>query len=206
MAHNIGASTGGKSTPEWKNIDFGTTIAIPAGPDWGGGVGIHLNPIIRGVGNDGRIGRKVSMKKLVFRWSRNSPGLLTVGANNYSAPVPFRILLIYDRSPSGAVPPITDVLTSNNFEANLNLTNSDRFLVLSDQYPCETQGHNQHYMGGKIHVNFKTGLLAQFFDTPGGAIADMSAGAIYLYYGCSGATTAGSEALQFNSRIRYTDN
>lgn len=145
------------------------------------------------------------MKKMIVRWSRNSPGTIVAGANTFSTPIPFRILLIYDRSPQGAVPPITDVLTSNAFEAILNLTNSDRFLVLADRYPCVDAGHNTNYMGGKINVNFKNGLLAQFFDTPGGAIADLSAGAVYLYFGCSGATAAGSEVLQFNSRIRYTD-
>lgn len=206
MANNIGATTK-QSATEWKNIDTGGTITVATGaPDWGAlGAGVFLNGIPAGVSSQQRVGRKVSMKSMTFRWSRNSPGTLVVGANNFVSPVPFRILIIYDRSPNGAVPPITDVLTSNAFEAIQNLPNSDRFLVLADRIPSKDQGHVATYMGGKMHVKFGAGLICQWFDTIGGLITDISAGAIYVYFGCTGPTAAGNENFQFNCRIRYTD-
>lgn len=45
---------------------------------------------------------------------------------------PVRVVIIYDREPTGALPAVLDIFETSSILSNLNLSNSDRFMVLVD--------------------------------------------------------------------------
>jgi len=102
-------------------------------------------PVGQGTGNNDRIGRKIAMTKLQLRWER---------WQGTGVPDPFRILVVYDRSPNGANPAITSILSANGISTPVNLSNTDRFLILMDIYPCAQQGMTELYMCNKETESF----------------------------------------------------
>jgi len=93
---NVGASIRA-NVIEWKNVDIGSQLAIAASTS-SFSTPVMLNPVGQGTGNNDRIGRKIAMTKLQLRWER---------WQGTGVPDPFRILVVYDRSPNGATPAIT---------------------------------------------------------------------------------------------------
>lgn len=201
-ANNVGAFTN-RNAVEWKNIDAGSTILNPSASGISWPTGVFLNGIALGNTPTTRIGRKVALTKLQVRWTRISSSIATIGGVNVLNQYPFRILVVYDRSPTGVIPVITDILVATTFEAPLNLNNTERFLVLADEYPIKDQGHTAITVGGKFNRKWPKALACQWGGAGGGTIADISCGAIYLYFGCPQPT--GNESLTFYSRIRYAD-
>lgn len=126
FAKNIGAPSG--KGPEWKQYDVTSgAIALPTNtPGWS--TPQLINGITSGTGVTNRLGRKLVMRKLVLRmcdqWS-----LATMTITGFS---PVRVLVIYDREPTGALPSVLDILDTASILSNMNLSNSDRFMVLVD--------------------------------------------------------------------------
>lgn len=201
-AQNVGAFTN-RNAVEWKNIDAGATILNPAASGISWPTGVFLNGIAQGSTPNTRNGRKVALTKLQVRWTRLSTSVATVGAVTVLNQLPFRILVVYDRSPNGTIPVIQDILSGTGFDTPLNLNNSERFLILADEYPIAAQGHTAITVSGKMNRKWPKALACQWAGAGGGTIADISCGAIYLYYGCP--QPSGNETLTFYSRIRYAD-
>lgn len=202
QAKNVGAITK-KNAVEWKNIDVGTAVTtVGGGSEWS--ILTFLNPVPQGTNSSQRIGRKLAMNRLHFRWVKSQT--VPAAATDVGQYYPIRLLLVYDRSPQGALPLITDILSNAGFESHVNLDNSDRFIILRDMIVQEEQQFSAQLHSGKISLKFPQGLLCQWDNVAGGTIADITAGAIYFAYamtGLPGATKAISVA--FNSRIRYSD-
>lgn len=161
-----------------------------------------LNGIASGVGPDGRLGRRLNMKSLMVRWIHFPQTI----AGSFIGDI--RILVIYDRNPQGALPAITDILSVDSITGIMNLNNSDRFMVLIDDLPCQTQGRmgsaGSPTLAGKYHRKFN--LQSQYDESATGGIADITCGAIYFMW-CASASTGATNGttITFSSRVRYTD-
>ena len=204
QARNIGAIGPPRNAPELKNFDTILTVGAYA-QNWS--TFQHLNAIPQGATANQRIGRKLTLKKLAFRWN------FRLGTGSSLAPL--RMIIVYDHSPLGSVPLATDVLNSNDINGQFNLNNSERFMILADRYLVQEQGYEPSLSGsdlsgagwaGKLVLNFNPGLNQQYNGNTGGGIADVTSGAIYVSF-CS--TVSGTALLgtvtTFNSRVRYTD-
>jgi len=84
-----------------------------------------INGCAQGSDFTNRIGRKYSNVAVQLE----GLALLTAVA---AGPLKYRIMLIYDAQPNGALPAITDVLTASTSRAFMNLNNRDRFKVICD--------------------------------------------------------------------------
>lgn len=213
VANNLGAQDKGTGV-EWKNVDialgnlaFTTGLATWVGPNL-------LNPLGQGTTAQTRIGRKVRVKSIQLRF------LWTQLASNSTATMTNpRIMIVYDRNPAGALPAVTDIFTANNILSFLNLNNSDRFLVIYDQFLMDEKVRNMpdvHAAAltatnvsahGKMYKKFKVPLESQYNDTNSGTITDLEKGSFLVLACCDGAQifTTGTLTLTYNSRIRYTD-
>lgn len=185
--------------PELKFVDVAGSLGIINPTQWS--ELDLLNPIATGTNASDRIGRKIQMKSILFRWNGS-------GLSNFYA---FRILLVYDREPNGVLPTILDVLEGNNFNSPNNLSNGNRFIILADQLH-ENHGYNQNnisvttgtglYRAGKIYK--KINLPEHFNAGTSLDITSITAGAIYAIVGIPGASSI-SAGIGYWSRIRYTD-
>lgn len=196
----IGAA--GKFAPksaEKKNIDKSATLT-PTTAIVSPTAATLLNLIPLGTGPSARIGRKVSLTSMTFRYHLQLD----------STPGETRIIGVYDKQPNGAFPTASDIFAPANMSALQNLSNSDRFMVIFDEYVLREAGYAyiagtaQPSYANKIVRKFNPPLQMQYNDVGGGTIADISTGAIYFFVVSLGATA--NTSLQFVSRFRYTDN
>lgn len=201
---------------ELKSLDVATqTIAISSTAVLG-----SLNLIQVGSTFCNRIGRKISMTSIQFTGQilplRTSPN------QDYC-----RIMIVYDRQVNGALPAIADILqdtdqtTTNSTTpfSGINLNNRDRFSIIRDYHihlPSLTFTAGVITNIGfidpvaptfNLHCYHKLGGLATQYraDSNPAVIGDISTGAIYLVV--FGDVPAGSNGyeLQFETRLRYTD-
>lgn len=163
-----------------------------------------LNGIATGTDFTDRIGRKIIMKSLYFRYTL-FPEDETVISNAC------RFLIVYDSQANGTACSITDVLKSSNPNAQLNLNNRDRFKVIWDSTKAMPYVNNTAtqamctgqavFMGKKFK---RLGNLEMVFGGTTAAIGSIQTGSIYLLSIGSQASPAAS-ALAFTSRIRFMD-
>lgn len=190
-----------RNAVEWKNTDTNASLSIASGVAVWSALQV-LNNLAQGVNNNQRIGRHVVMTKLTVRWQLQNGGGTQTQA-------PFRMMVVYDRNPQGVLPSITDILTVDQINGQVQLGNSDRFMILKDWYPMKDQGYSAQAGGldyaDKFTLNFGSGLQTSFLST-GGTITDISTGAIYLAFCATNRSisTAGLK-LDFIARVRYSD-
>jgi len=121
-----------------------------------------------------------------------------------------RIMIVYDKMPTGALPAITAILTASESSAYMNLSNRDRFFVLADEFFAVAATNNtatQAVAGSPTcHVVdiYRPLNLPAIYNGTGGTIASIQSGAIYL-------VTVGNEAAgdgafaALTCRVRFTD-
>lgn len=190
--------TGGWSNPvraEHKFIDTIATIAIPFTNSTFAGVGL-LNGCQQGSDASNRIGRKICMTSILFRWSASLGSTSTGGS-------PLRIVIVYDKQANGAAPVPLDIFQNNDFESNLNLNNRDRFLVLSDVYTQSMSANGEFATGGKIYK--KLNLETVFNSGSAGTIGDITSGSIYAWVSQINTIGTANASFQVACRIRFTD-
>lgn len=87
------------------------------------------NEIAQGTGESQRIGRKVSVRSIQFRYTiRLLPStVVTEGEDT------IRIIIFQDRQANGAVTTVLSVLETADFNSFKNLSNSNRFRILMDR-------------------------------------------------------------------------
>jgi len=205
MARRLGSTnqmalrTGGWAQPskggELKFIDTNAGQGIVFGVD-DFGAGILLNNIQPGSSASQRIGRKVTLKSVLFRYSFNLGATSTGGS-------PLRILIVYDRQSNAAAPAITDILLSDDFTSQNNLSNRDRFITIFDHIttPISVQGEY-----AVADVLYKSVNLEMCFNAvAGGGIGDITSGAIYAFYAQAGNIAVANSNLNARCRVRYQD-
>lgn len=190
------------------------TFRTPAG----GSNIILLNGIQTGTGFFNRIGARIEMKSLKMR------GTVTQGAT--SVQMMARVIIVYDRQPTGALPVITDILQSRDQTgaatttggSEINLDNRDRFTIIKDHqvfipsatYAAGVQTNGPSYPGGEqqemdINCFIKLkGLGVHYRSTANPTtIADIATGALYAVFVCTGTDSSWGAGLSF--RLRYND-
>ncbi len=95
----------------------------------GGTIQADLLTIPEGNGEEERIGRQITIKKILWRYNIILPSTAT--ATDTSDIV--RVMLIQDKQCNGAQPAVADILESDDYQSFNNLSNSKRFRVLYDK-------------------------------------------------------------------------
>lgn len=192
--------TGGWANPskggelKFIDVDADSNAAFTTGAF---STGVLLNGVATGTTAITRIGRKITIKSLLIRWSiRLSSG--TTGGS------PVRILVVYDRQSNASAPAITDVLLLDEFHMPNNLSNRDRFITIFDHItdPISVQGEY-----ARSGVLYKSLNLEQMFNAgSAGTVGDISSGAIYVFVAAvPSAIGVANIAVNMQSRIRFTD-
>jgi len=171
--------------PEKKNIDVNTTgSALPAVAQFAAAP-ILLNDIPGGSDPSQRVGRRVLMKSIMFRWSVNTAG--TTGS--------YRVLVVYDKQTNGALPATTSIVDNIQHYAAMNLSNSDRYVTLFDEL-ISIQDVNFKTLYRKVN-------LEAIFSATAAGIGSIASGGVYLCL--ASAQARAGDVINFASRIRYTD-
>lgn len=184
------------STVEKKYID--TAPAVYAA-DVTGSITL-ISGVATGTDYTNRIGRKILVNSIYVRGV-----VFTVGSNTNNSLA--RLMLVYDKQPTGALPVMTDILNSSTSVDQLNPNNRDRFAIIMDK---------QFGLGANVNAvyantpnifpikKFKKCNLEIVFDGTTSGIASISTGAIYgVVIGNQTATTGPDFDISY--RIRFTD-
>lgn len=155
-----------------------------------------LNGLAPGSTASTRIGRKVTIKSIYIRWNYNLLPTSVGGANA-------RILVVYDRQANAAVPPITEILDTDNFISQNNLANRDRFVTIFDQILDCVSVAGEYMCAGTLYKSLN--LDVAFNAGTAGTIGDITSGSIYMFVAQQGGITIAAPNIDAQVRIRYTD-
>lgn len=163
----------------------------------------QLNVVAQGAGVTQRVGKKIIMKSLQAR------GLLANNAAAAANDVAF--MIVYDKRPTGALPAVTDILTSASSAAMNNDTNAGRFSIIKRyddmllgnvtagaNYLTDMQKSCDWYLSLK-------GLPVTYKAAGTGAIGDVEEGALYLVTVGNNAAGATAATLVQQFRLRFLD-
>lgn len=164
-----------------------------------------------------RIGRKTKLKTLYIRGFVTSEAARTSGSTGSNAAQQVRLIVLLDNQPNAAVPAVLDLLNSADPSSQLNLNNRDRFRVIKDKlyafdpYIVQTTASQAVASASRQIYNMKVfkkmDIEVIFNATNGGTIADITSGALYMFWIGSSAPGAGIDAnATISSRVRYVDN
>jgi len=194
MKHNCSYD----SLPELKDIEPGTTFP---GTVSNSGTLQLLNGVANGTDFTNRIGRKINMVDLEVKMF-----FFPISGNAYPGDV-IRVMLIYDKQTNGALPAVSDILTSAYPLSFTNLNNRNRFEVLHDEAvalnPQATVGTT---LGNGAPENkwreFRVKLRHDtIYGSTGANIADIKSGAIYMLTISAFAVWQ----IAWNARVRFYD-
>jgi len=93
------------------------------------GTVVLLNGVSQGTDYTNRIGRKIRMKSILYKTT-----ILQLATVSNPTGTIVRVMLIYDNQTNASAPTVTDVLLTAEVDSPLNLTNRDRFRVLTDKW------------------------------------------------------------------------
>ncbi len=157
-----------------------------------------LNLIDEGVGASERTGRSIRISKVCWRWRLENPD--PAGVDDSCEVV--RIMLMVDHQANGALPAVTDVLASANFQAFRNLFNEGRFDVIMDRsIALNNHGGADGCYRFVGYFSTECDIVVDFSGTAGG-IADVSSNNVI----CLIISESGLAGLVSISRVMYTDN
>lgn len=181
---------------------------------------VVLNLIQQGTGSWNRVGRKTHLKSVRVRGIFSLT--LTAAALAEASSV-LRMVLVWDKQPSGAAIPAWDVIFGNTDQtgaetstmlANPRFDNMDRFRVLLDRqyHPNSLNITNATTTGGVrqmcIDEFLKLPRLESVYSGQSNpmTIADVSSGALYIAFRQSNSTYGGWSVVDPTwSRVRYFD-
>lgn len=149
--YNPGGGTGARFQ-ELKFLDLTVDDAVIA---TGGTIASNtVNIIAQGTTQSERIGRKVIIKKILWKLSLELPNSGSISAGTDTV----RIILYQDLQCNGAAAVVTDILQSADVHSFRALDNSHRFRILMDK----TQAINASYGAGNGTAN-DTGNVIRFW-------------------------------------------
>lgn len=164
-----------------------------------------LNTIATGTGESARIGRKIVIRNINWRWNlhQQSAASASAMANCY------RIIFYLDRQANGATAAVTDILETDNYQSFLNLANSSRFRILYDKKvvfnPNIAGNGTANDSGEMFHqgsFNKKCAIRIEYSGTDGtlGVVRSNNLGLLIL-----GKENTTSGILDSKLRLRFTD-
>jgi len=164
-----------------------------------------MNGVGGGSGADQRVGRKITMKSLMFRYSYfMNPNATTISSGGS----PLRIIIFYDKQANATLPTIANLLQSDIYNSNNNLDNRDRFVILADIYTDPISSAGNTGVAGKRYIPLNHEVVFNNGDNAD-EIGSITTGSIFITFAQNGGikTNALANGTQFkwNSRIRYED-
>lgn len=178
------------------NTSISGTFVVANSGTWQTTSRILLNGLAQGNTKLTRIGDKINMVDLLLRFS-----ILRHTTDGHG--IAARIVVLFDRSPVGAVPAPTDVFLTNGFYAPLNRTNAGRFSILHDEYV--DLNVDEFISTHKLYLDLKRVGVVNYGLGNAGTVADISHGSLWLWINCNLVDTADS-TLTGNARVKYRDN
>lgn len=170
-----------------------------------------INLVATGTDLTNRIGRKINLKSYEIRGIVRPEDTLVTGANCVQTSH-VRLMIIYDRAPTGTLPTITEILQASHSNSMLATENTHRFTVLSNWEAAigpsvmdttATQAVIHGSTGVPIHLYRKINL-SEYFDGTTATQASVSFGALYLLTIGDQAAGAGA-TFTISSRVRFND-
>nr|UOF81670.1 capsid protein [Cressdnaviricota sp.] len=160
-----------------------------------------LNGIVQGTDYNQRIGRQIILKSIYLRM------YLFPNAAATNVGDVLRIILGFDEQPNGALPIVTDILTSASTTAANNLNNRDRFKILVDKtFPvgqaitanavAPIRGFKKVYKKCNWPVTY-SGTTAD--------IASLATGSLFILTVSENVAGITCWDANYHSRIRFTD-
>ena len=145
---------GGVAPGELKFLDTTVDDAIIAA---GGVVTPTINVMVQGIAESERIGRKCTIRSIMWRGSLTLPEAETQGAPG--AAERFRLILYQDKQANGATAAGTDILEAVTVDDYRNLVNVGRFNLLCDQHIVLNYLTTSHFAvnsfsNAEVHTNF----------------------------------------------------
>lgn len=199
----------GKARLEKKNIDVDLNATVATLPSLVTATPVLLNTYSTGTTPNSTIGRRVTNLSLLVRMTVNN-------ALSTSSACTCRVLVVYDRQPSGAAPSVAQILgnTLYGLASVLNLGFSDRFSVLMDEkfsmgasFQSTASGFNSAPPNYQVDRYVKCKLPTESSSNFGGTIATIAEGAIYmLAFSDIAAASSPPSIVAGVSRIRFIDN
>lgn len=160
------------------------------------GTGVLLNGMATGATASDRIGRRVVIKSLLMRYQFAMTDTSTFGS-------PIRILIVYDKQANAAAPAITDILLTDHFSSQNNLSNRDRFVTICDVITTELGNQGQFNSAGVVYK--KLNLETMFNGGSAGTIADITSGSLYMFVAQTGRIGVLGPSQATRIRVRYDD-
>lgn len=184
--------------PELKFLDVGTSFSPSTG---GAGSLALLNGCAQGTDAIQHIGRQTTMKSLYWLWEGAIQGT-TTGSG------PVRLIILYDKEAEGAAPTIatgaqTDAFSQDSINAQQNLNNRDRFIVLVDEIvECVGTAGPQAFMRKGYR---KISLPCVFNASSAATVAAINTGSVYAFCWSGGNFGVAPVATNLQTRIRFED-
>jgi len=166
----------------------------------------------------GRIGRKIVLKSCFIRGHIGTEASRNTAIDDVIVPATMvRMILLVDCQPNGSVPSTTDLLKESTPTSQLNLDNRDRFKILLDkQWVFDPLYFNNNATfalasASRQQVAFKKykklGVETIFNSGSAGTIADITSGALYMFWvGNQSAIGGIDNNAVLSTRVRFDDN
>lgn len=197
QAMRVGGWANPSKGGETKFIDTNVTTAIAFNSS-AFGAGTLLNGCANGSDASTRIGRKITLKSLLLRYTFRTGTSSTWGCK-------VRILVVYDKQANSAAPAITDILLADEFNSPNNLSNRDRFVTIFDQI-TDSFGAGTGEIASASDVLYKKLNFETMFNSgSAGTIGDITSGSIYVFTAQNGGLLAANASQNTRVRVRFTD-
>jgi len=162
-----------------------------------------LNGLTQGTTSSTRIGRRVTVKSIEWRFNCSTSTLTNWTSN--------RFMIVVDTQANAATPAFTDIYDSLSPSTLRNVSNMPRFKVLYDSDEFIMIGNLSTSPGNDLIARAFKGYLrvnipVQYNVGTAGTIADIQTNAIYFVaVGNSSASTTNTDVFNSQVRVRYTD-
>jgi len=182
---------------EVKNIDLtgSPVLATASDKTWVALARVLLNGVAQGPGSTQRIGNKITLKNLLFRFVINGSDVNVNG-------VLYRVVIFSDRKPAGAAPAATDVFQTDSFLSPLAKKSVGRFAILHDE--VITHDINIFKSMRKFYIPLTRVQKGDYSRANAGDVSDISKGALYIWVATYNANSA-DETYTYHSRVTFTD-
>lgn len=146
-------------------------------------------PIAFGAGDNQRVGRRVTLKSMYYRFAAGCGQL--------------RIIVVYDKQPNALTAAIAEVFSTTTWTAMMQISNGDRFMILSDKiFSASDDGAisgTSNLTQGTCYTKISLEAIYQ------GVATTPNTGNILLFYVPLGVNAAAPNTIEIQTRVRFTD-
>lgn len=158
---------------------------------------ILINGMTSGSSIDQRVGREITMRSIQFQY--------VVRANTAGVDQQTRVVLVYDRQTNGGAPAFNDVFDYTNCTSVRRLENRKRFKVLYDRtHVVNAIGEPGAQVARRFYRRLRHPVTFNSGNT--GLVGDITTGSVYLLFISTQAAGTNAALIDFQTRIRYSDN